>query len=309
MISLAVAAGLLAFANGPILVANGEEGMLVMGTTSERRVVVLVKADTMLAVSGPRLGSATAVFARVGRAFPATVDGQSPSLPDVRPRGDRLKAVVAWVNQELGVSETPQRVEPTWLPAGSFRPEAYLAPGDLVQSAEGRETTALRFDPEAGPLEWQARRQRALDEARERDPSAPIARAVAAAGADRVALIVFGASWSEPYRTFEAQLNSPRLAGVLARRAEVLTVNCRDRGRNTPGAEAFLRALHPSGPGSLPAWAVFDGSGRVLATSVGLREGRVENYGGPTTPEAKEYWSRQLGRVLPRMDRAALQAL
>ncbi|MGV3618492.1 MAG: hypothetical protein ACO1SV_24475 [Fimbriimonas sp.] len=303
---LAAVAGLTLIAPATVMVSRGEDGILIMGTTAERRVVVLVTSGTMLTVNGPRQGPAAALFARANSRVSAPAGGVGQTW--VRPpamRGDRVKALTAWVREELGVTEEAQEVNPAWLPENSFRPEAYLAPGDLVQA--GNEAT-LRYDPEGGPLEAQARRQREVDEAlKRRKDNSPLARLTNRDG-ERVFLLTFTDEASEDGRNFEVLLRTPALANLLAPRAEILSLRTGGHAAS-PGADAVLRAFAPRGATGLPAWAVIDAGGRVLATSVGYANGQPVRHGAPTTLPSAAYFVRQLGRTLPRMAAPQVAAL
>lgn len=310
---LAAIAGLALFAPSDVIVSRSEEGILVMGTTEARRVVVLVTSDTMLTVNGPRQGPAAALFARANGRVPNSASGVGQSWVKPPPmRGDRLKALSEWVRGELGVSEEPHTVDPAWLPPKSFEPEAYLAPGDLVQAAGAGGQAILRFDPEGGPLENQARRQRAVDDVLKRKfPDSALGKFEQPNG-NKVFLLTFGQADSVESRTLEEMLRSSAMTSLLAPRAEILTM--RNRGSEpTPGADALLRALMPKGTYDVPAWAVIDAAGRVLATSVAYPEGRPQRHGTPASSVASaQYFVRQLSRTLPRIgvseERVLMQA-
>lgn len=307
---LAAVAGLVLFAPSNVIVCRSEEGILVMGTTEARRVVVLVTSDTMLTVSGPRQGPAAVLFARANGRVPESAAGVGQTWVKPPPmRGDRLKALSAWVSEELGLTEEPQTLDPSSLPAHSFEPESYLAPGDLVQAAGAGGQAILRFDPEGGPLENQARRQRAVDEVLKRKyEGSPLSRLEARNGG-KVFLLTFGQRDSVESRTLEVMLRSSSMTSLLAPRAEILTLRSRE-SEATPGADALLRALMPKGPVEVPAWAVIDPAGRVLATSVAYPDGRPLRHGPPSTNvAAAAYFVRQLARTLPKMGEAEERVL
>jgi hypothetical protein len=307
---LAIVAGLVLLPPSNVLVCRSEKGILIVGTTEQRRVVVLVTSDTMLTVNGPRQGAAAALFARANGRVPesASAAGQTWIKPPAV-RGDRLKGLSTWVQEELGVTEEPQTVDPSSLPGGSFEPESYLAPGDLVQAAGAGGQAILRFDPEGGPLENQARRQRAVDDVLKRKHDDSPLRRFESPNGDKVFLLTFGQSDSVESRTLEVLLRSAPVKSLLASRAEVLTLRSRE-SEATPGADALLRALLPKGPVEVPAWAVMDAAGRVLATSVAYPDGRPLKHGPPSANVASaSYFVRQLTRTLPKMGEAEERVL
>lgn len=302
---LAAVAGLALAPFSNVIVCRSEAGILVMGTTEQRRVVALVTSDSMLTVNGPRQGPAAALFARANGRVPESAGGAGQTWIKPPPmRGDRVKVLTDWVREELGETDEPQTVDPSSLPAGAFEPEGYLAPGDLVQAAGEGGQAILRFDPEGGALENQARRQRAVDEVLKRKfDDSPLAR-FASPNGEKVFILTFGREDSVESRTLEVLLRSSAMKSVLAPRAEILTLRSR-QSNATPGADALLRALIPKGPVEIPAWAVMDAAGRVLATSVAYPDNRPLRHGPPATNiAAATYFVRQLTRTLPRMGEA-----
>lgn len=307
---LAVVAGLALIAPSDVIVSRSEDGILVVGTTEERRVVVLVTSDTMLTVNGPRQGPAAALFARANGRVSESVGAAGQTWVKPPPmRGDRLKALTEWVRTELNVTDEAHTVDPSWLPERSFEPEAYLAAGDLVQAAGAGGQAILRFDPDGGPLENQARRQRAVDDVlKRRYENSPLSRLGEPDG-KKVFLLTFGQRDSVESRTLEVMLHSPAMTSLLAPRAQILTLRSRE-SESSPGADALLRALMPKGPVEVPAWAVIDPAGRVLATSVAYPEGRPMRHGTPATSVASAaYFVRQLARTLPRIGAAEERVL
>ena len=139
--------------------------------------------------------------------------------------------------------------------------------------------------------------------------------ALARAGAhEKLALIVFQATWCAYCHAFTKYLRAPDVAAILAKRFDIVAFNIDEslgeRGNSAlelPGVEAVRAQLSGARRTGLPYFVFVKPDGALLATSASNVSG--ENVGFPVAPDELAHFETMLRKLAPPFTEAEVKVL